>query len=409
VKTVIRGASFLDLEYLPRQSLHVNFNSYPPFAARNMKNSTAFVNETARQMGLLFKFARQMSELDFAGSLSGEFRGAQDAGWSTTITAAQVHQELSERLAAGPVESLANMRIILLLYSQLSEAGGVYESLKNMMGIVEGAPYNLWPFQDLVRVKQNPKRVIGPNANATFRDLATHARKIGMIGLSSALENVFRDDVRNGMYHSDYILWSDGLRLRRRNGGYATRIEYSEVFDLVGIGVAFFQTIQALREDAVQSFDPPRKIIGRFSANPPMPHTVGYDPETGSFSISCSSPCSVTSPEYLVQEAVNEYLGGRVLVVFRMSGGPETPNIDFIDQGFEPSEIDLPQDQFADLLKDIAARGLWDDREPEIMFEGLLTLSPWGFRYLSDSSDLKSLVGEPEFVVKFEPPEEPKK
>lgn len=369
-----------------------------------MEKSIAFVNETARQIGLLFKFVRQMSELDFAGSLSGEFRGAQDAGWSTTITADQVYEELSERLAAGPIESFADMRIILLLYSQLSEAGGVYESLKNMMGIVESAPYNLWPFRDLVRVKQNPKRVIGPNANATFRDLATHARKIGMIGLSSALENVFRDDVRNGMYHSDYILWNDGLRLRRRNGGHVTRIEYTEVFDLVGIGLAFFETLQMLRKSAVQSFDPPREIIGRFSANPPMPHTVAYNSETGSFSISCSSPGPVTSPEYLVQEAINKYLGGRVMVVFRMSGGAETPNIDFLEHGFEPSEIDLEQDQLADLLKDIDARGLWDGREAEIKSEGLLTLSPWGFRYLEDSGDLKSLVGEPEIIMKFEPP-----
>lgn len=374
-----------------------------------MENPITFVNETARQMGLLFKFARQMSELDFAGSLSGEFRGAQDAGWSTTITANQVYEELSERLAAGPVDSFADMRIILLLYSQLSEAGGVYESLKNMMGIVESAPYNLWPFRDLVRVKQNPKRVIGPNANATFRDLATHARKIGMVGLSSAFENAFSDDVRNGMYHSDYILWNDGLRLRRRNGGPVTRIKYTEVFDLVGIGVAFFQTLQALRESAVQSFDPPQGIIGRFSSNPPMPYTVGYDPETGSFSISCSSPGPITSPEYLVQEAVNKYLGSRVMSVFRMSEGAATPNIDFFEHGFEPSEIDLSQDQYADLLEDIVARGLWDEREAEITSEGLLTLSPWGFRYLSDSSDLENLVGKPEFDMNFERPVEAKK
>lgn len=373
-----------------------------------MENSIAFVNETARQMGLLFKFARRMSELDFAGSLSGEFRGAQDAGWSTTITAEQVYEELSERLAAGPVESFADMRIILLLYSQLSEAGGVYESLKNMMGIVESSPYNLWPFRDLVRVRQNPNRVIGPNANATFRDLATHARKIGMVGLSSALENVFRDDVRNGMYHSDYILWDDGLRLRRRNGGRVTRIDYTKVFDLVGIGLAFFQTLQTLRTSAVQSFDPPREIIGRFSANPPMPHTVGYDSETGALSISCSSPGPVTTPEYLAQEAINSYLGGRIMVVFRMSSGNATPNINFIDHGIEPSEIDLQQDQYVELLEDVETRGLWDKREAEIKSEGLLTLSPWGFRYLADSDDLESLVGEPEFIMKFESPEEAK-
>ncbi|GLQ06074.1 hypothetical protein GCM10007924_12950 [Sneathiella chinensis] len=329
----------------------------------------------------------------------------QDAGWSTTITAQQVFEELNERMAASPVETLAEMRIILLLYCQLSEAGGVYESLKNMMGIVENAPYNLWPFRDLVRVKQNPNRVIGPNANATFRDLAIQAQKIGMTGLSSAFENVFRDDVRNGMYHSDYILWNDGLRLRRRNGGNVTRIEYAEVSDLVGIGLAFFQTLQALRTFAVQSFDPPREIIGRFSANLPMPWTVSYDSETGAFSISGSSPGSVTSPEYLAQEAINEYLGGYVMAVFRAEGCDDIPNVDFFEHGFEPSEIDLSKNKFAELLNDVEARGLWDQREADTKNEGLLTLSPWGFSYIKDEDDLVSLIGDPEFALTFEPSE----
>lgn len=373
-----------------------------------LSSSTTFANETARQIGLLFKFTRQMSELDFAGSLSGEFRGMQDAGWSTTITAEQVYEELNERLATGPVESIADMRIILLLYSQLSEAGGVYESLKNMMGIVENAPYNLWPFKELVRVKKNPSRVIGPNANVTFRDLATHARKIGMSGLASTFENVFRDDVRNGMYHSDYILWNDGLRLRRRNGGHVKRLEYAEVFDLVGIGLAFFQALQELRKSAVHSFDPPRDIIGRFSANPPMPWTVGYNKETGAFSISGSSPGAVTSREYLVQEAINEYLGGHVMAVFRPEGSKGLPNIDFPEHGFEPSEIDLPQDRFTELLNDVEARCLWDQREANTKNEGLLTLSPWGFRYIDDVADLLKLIGDPEFVITFEPPDRAK-
>lgn len=367
-----------------------------------VSSPTTFSNETARQLGLLFKFVRKMNELDFAGSLSGEFRGEQDEGWSTTITAAEVFKELSERVAAGPVKSIADMRIILLLYSQLSEAGGVYESLKNMIGIVESAPYNLWPFQHLVRVKQSPKRVIGPNANATFRNLATHAEKIGMIGLSSSLENVFRDDVRNGMFHSDYILWNDGLRLRRRNGGYVTSIKYTEVFDLVGIGLAFFETLQMLIESARHSFDPPRVIIGRFSANPPMSHTIGYDPKLGSFSIATSASGPALSQEYLMQEAINEYLSGNVMAVFRAEECNDLPNVEFFKHGFEPSEIYLTKERFAELLNDIDRRYLWDQREADTKNDGLLTLTPWGFRYIENSDDLLSTIGDPDHVITYE-------
>jgi hypothetical protein len=106
-----------------------------------------------------------------------------------------------------------------MLYCQLAEAGGVYETLKNIMGVVTLKPYLLWPFQDLVRVKKESRRVIGPNANATFRDLAMTSKELGLSRLSLLLEQTFRDDIRNGIYHADYVIWDDGLRLRNRNGG----------------------------------------------------------------------------------------------------------------------------------------------------------------------------------------------
>ena len=217
-----------------------------------------------------------------------------------------------------------------------------------------------------------------------------------MLGLSSSLENVFRDDVRNGICHADYILWGDGLRLRRRNGGFATRIEYSEIPNVVSIGLAFFETFRALGNDAIRSFDPPREIIGRFSANLPMAHTVGFNPETRSFSISCSSVGRGTSPEYLVQEAINQHLGGSVLVVFRANEGTASPNIDIHACGLEPAEVDMPQDRLNELLQEIESRGLWDERAPAVRSEGLLILSPWGFRYLFELSGSENMIGEPD-------------
>ena len=84
-----------------------------------------------------------MNELDFAASLSGEFRGMQDAGWSTTITANEVFDEISAHLQNETPRSKAELRVILMLYCQLAEAGGIYETLKNMMGDVTLKPYLL--------------------------------------------------------------------------------------------------------------------------------------------------------------------------------------------------------------------------------------------------------------------------
>ena len=40
------------------------------------------------------------------------------------------------------------------------------------MRVAQLKAYNLWPFQDLVRVRQERPAVIGPNANAMFSALA---------------------------------------------------------------------------------------------------------------------------------------------------------------------------------------------------------------------------------------------
>jgi hypothetical protein len=130
-----------------------------------------------------------------------------------------------------------------MLYCQLAEAGGVYEALKNVMGVVTLKPNLLWPFQDLVQIRRKSQRIIGPNANATFRDLAVTAKSIGMAKLSELLENAFRDDLRNGISHADYVIWDDGVRLRNRNGGYAAKLSFDDVNDALVRGVAFFQVL----------------------------------------------------------------------------------------------------------------------------------------------------------------------
>jgi len=102
-----------------------------------------------KHLSYLYGFARQMNELDFAISLAGEFRGAQDAGWATTITAREVFDEITAHFETQGNRSKAELRVILMLYCQLAEAGGIYESVKNVLGVITLKPYLLWPFKDL--------------------------------------------------------------------------------------------------------------------------------------------------------------------------------------------------------------------------------------------------------------------
>nr|WP_314260785.1 hypothetical protein [uncultured Devosia sp.] len=255
-----------------------------------------YLADLASEMSRLYGFARQMNELDFAASLGGEFRGMQAAGWSTRITAAEVRHELDAYFQKGSPLTTPEYRVLLLLYSQLSEAGGVYESIKNVMGVITTAPYNLWPFQALVRVRKEPRAVIGPNANATFRNLAETARSIGMTRLGELLAAAFRDDIRNGIAHADYIIWHDGLRLRKRNGGQVYAVPHEAVIEAVLRGIGYFDILQEHNAAAMNFYDPPREIVGKFSGNFPMPWTVHSNPVSRAFSIAVASSASCSAP-----------------------------------------------------------------------------------------------------------------
>lgn len=333
-----------------------------------------------------------MNELDFAASLGGEFRGMQDAGWSTKITAADVREELNAYLARDSQLTTAEYRIVLLLYCQLAEAGGVYESIKNVMGIITAVPYNLWPFRNLVRVRKQPKAIIGPNANKTFRDLADTAKAIGMPHLATLLAESFRDDIRNGIAHADYVIWSDGLRLRRRNGGSVYAIPHEDVVAAVVRGIAFFDILQDHNSAAMNSYNPPKEIVGKFSGNFPMPWTVHADPLEGTFSISGSSPGPVTTPAYLRQVEINARLGGKVLAVFPRQGNIEDEfKIRAIEAtGYEPHVVPLDTAEYADLMRQVERHDMQDVRGTKE--NGLLIASPSGFTQLTNLSDFDHLL-----------------
>lgn len=364
-------------------------------------NHQEFSSELNVHLSHLYSFARKMNELDFAASLNAEFRGLQDAGWATPETANQVFAELRALMAEPLPLSVAQFRVVLMLYCQLAEAGGAYETLTNIMRVVSSKPYVMWPFKDLVRVNKKQQRIIGPNANAVFRNLAATAKSIGLSGLSSLLENAFKDDIRNGISHCDYIISADGLRLRNRNGGHAKCVGFPELEQALSCGVFFFQLFITYNQMSRQSFNPPKEIVGVLSENLPMPWTVGYDPANGAFSISTSSPGAVQTPEYKRQVEINVRLGGKVLASYTTETSAKTIMIDErIDQaGFEPHSIELEASQLGSLLEDVERLCLWDSRTEVGNRSEYLILSPWGFRWLHTPDDFAAILDEPIVTV----------
>lgn len=359
-----------------------------------------FLSQLNSHLSHLYSFAKQVNELDFAMALSGEFRGLQDAGWSTTITANEVSEELSSMLAKRMQISRSEMRIILMLYCQLSEAGGVYEGLKNIIGVLTLKPYILWPFKDLVRTRESPRRVIGPNANATFRNLAESAKSIGMSQLSILLESAFRDDVRNGVSHADYVIWDDGFRLCNRNGGYGARLSFLEINQEITRGSEFFQILQMYNQMHIMSYNTETTIVGRLSENPAMQWKVHWDQCTGAFEMKSSSVGIAATPEYNRQVSINERLGGRVFSTYSTAESKDFDDY-ILNKGFEPNKVVLDERQMSALSEEIDGLKLWDNNSDNGSKGDLLLVSPRGFRWLRRPNDFDNVLASPLLELDF--------
>lgn len=345
------------------------------------------------QLTNLFAYARTINEIDTAAALSGEFRGSQDSGWSTVATAHEVFHELKALGSKGAPFTQAEFRQALCLYAQLAEAGGVYEGLLNTMQVAQLKGYNLWPFSDLVRVRQSPKAVIGPNANAMFRRLAEVATAIGMTGLASLLEITFRDDIRNAMAHADYTLVSEGLRVRRRNGGQPMLVSNTDVAAALQIALFFFELLQSFQQSMAESFRPARTIVGRFSANPPMPWTIQLT-DDGRFSIASDAIGPQVDAAYERQRRINDRLGGRMVAAYVVPGADASPVLltEIAATGFDVLIVDLKgAEQFSALIAEVEEYGLWDTRcDRQGASNGLLMVTPLGFQSISTGAQFQA-------------------
>ena len=360
---------------------------------------TAYLRALQRQFTYLWAFARRINEVDTAAAISGEFRGSQDAGWSTEQTAYEVFGELKALGNKGAPLTKPELRQVLCLYAQLAEAGGVYESLLNTMQVAQLKAYNLWPFQDMVRVRHQPRAVIGPNANAMFRRLAEVAAAIGMTELSRLLEITFRDDIRNAMAHADYILGPYGLRLRRRNGGNPQVVSHQHMQDALQIALFFFELQQAFRNQVAESFRPGRTIIGRFSRNYPMPWTIELT-DDGTFSISGSSPGSQVDAAYERQERINDRLGGRMVAAYLAPGADPPPEVlaAVTAAGFDLLVVAMDTAAAYDALaEEVEAQGLWDPA-PNADGAAVLMATPFGFRWIASRAAFDAWLPEVEEI-----------
>lgn len=248
--------------------------------------NTEFSAKTERALRDLFERAKAANELHFAMALMPEFRGLQDAGWNTAQEAIRAYDEFLDLIESMSPNSSIRARIILAFYNHVAEGSGFYETPKKLLLTISGQGNNIVPFQSLVERHRKTGDAIAPNANRIMKDMIGHALELGLNELAEVFRDAFDPDVRNAVAHADYIIWSDGLRLRRRNGGQVRAIRWDDFAPLVNRGLGLFASIRNIRNEYVKNYNPPKTILAQLDADEPKESwTIYYDPKAMTFGV----------------------------------------------------------------------------------------------------------------------------
>lgn len=164
-----------------------------------------------------------------------------------------------------PDADRTRMRLALLSYSHLTEMDLPYELVANLLSLRLGKKYNVSPFRDLAVPTRRKKRGLIPKLIAPspgkkivrIRELSD-AAKLPQIG--AAFEEIYDNEIRNSIYHSDYTLTNkefrmrSGVRLSRAGKHFSPVVQLAELSELITDAFAFFSALFALYDRCTASF-----------------------------------------------------------------------------------------------------------------------------------------------------------
>jgi hypothetical protein len=161
--------------------------------------------------------------------------GMQDANWDSFEESREAIDDYNWILekTASERNSKANIRIALLMYCQLTEISALHDMLTNLLRIIKGDAYNLYPLKHLGKSIKTKKgyKYIPPSAKVKFNSIKDLARSLGENELSKAIDIMYSDKIRNAFSHSDYIITEEGLRFTE--SGYPEQIAINEMQTII--------------------------------------------------------------------------------------------------------------------------------------------------------------------------------
>ena len=189
--------------------------------------------------------------------------GIQDAGWDPSRESRDTLDDLrSLALLELPREQFPDpertqLRLALLSYCHVTEMDFPYVLVANLLRLRLGKKYDMDPFRHLAKRARGSKKGLLPKLVP-----ASPGRKILLVKelsesanlprVGKAFEEIYDNEIRNAVYHSDYTLTNkefrllSGTRLSRRSKHFSQVVPLDELATIISDAFAFYSALFAL-------------------------------------------------------------------------------------------------------------------------------------------------------------------
>lgn len=244
----------------------------------------AFLGKARAALDNLFERARAIDELNFALSLSGEFKAYS---YTSAMESQHAFRDFDEFMALDQFRGRPiRLRVAFAYYLYTAESAGLWCIPMAVMGVLAGGHYNIEPFSHWVRKDKATGQNVGPNANKVMSALEGAATDLGLTDLAEVFHDAFDNDLRNGIAHSDYVVSpSEGVYVRGRHD-LSRLIRFAELESIVQRGIGLLYVLRNAVKDAQRIYETPKAIFGTMNdRDPPSWHALYSDPVEHTFSV----------------------------------------------------------------------------------------------------------------------------
>lgn len=243
-----------------------------------------FLGKARAALDHLFELTRAKDELNFALSLSGEFKPYT---YTSAMESQDAFRDFDEFMALDQFRGRSiRLRVAFSYYLYTAESAGLWCIPMAVIGVLAGGHYNIEPFNRWVRKDRSTGQNVGPNANKVMSALEDAAANLGLTDLAEAFRDAFDNDLRNGIAHSDYVISpSEGVYVRGRHD-CSRLIRFPELESIVQRGIGLLYELRSAVRDAQRTYETPKAVFGTTNDHdPPCWYALYSDPVAHTFSV----------------------------------------------------------------------------------------------------------------------------